>query len=110
MRNIKGRVTQGTKAFINEITICNNSMQFSHGFQNSYTILLDQQFNLEFQFKSVFNLEFQPEFGIQLWIPILVVINLGDCTLRCDYFYMCILSRQNEQMKLEFELELFQFE
>ena len=40
---------------------------------------MDQQFNLAFKFKSVFNLEFQPEFGIQVGIPILMGINLGEC-------------------------------
>ena len=45
-----------------------------------YTLPTDQLFNLEFQFKSVFNLEFQPEFGIQLGIPILMEINLGECS------------------------------
>ena len=32
-----------------------------------------------FKFESVFNLEFQPEFGIQIGIPILMGINLGEC-------------------------------
>ena len=35
-----------------------------------YTLPTDQLFNLEFQFKSVFNLEIQPKFGIQLGIPV----------------------------------------
>ena len=35
-----------------------------------YTLPTDQLFHLEFQFQSVFNLEFQPEFGIQLGILI----------------------------------------
>ena len=33
----------------------------------------------EFQFESVFNLEFQPKFGIQLGMPIPMGINLGEC-------------------------------
>ena len=33
-------------------------------FVTSYTLSMDQQFNLEFQFESVFNLELQPKFGI----------------------------------------------
>ena len=45
----------------------------------TYTLPMDQQFNLEFQFKSVFKLVFQPEFGIQLGIPIPMGINLGEC-------------------------------
>ncbi len=44
-----------------------------------YTLPTDQLFNLEFQFESVFNLEFQPKFGIQLGIPIPMRINLGEC-------------------------------
>ena len=46
---------------------------------------MDELFNLEFQFKSVFNLKFQPKFGIQLGIPISMAINLGECSapLRC---------------------------
>ncbi len=42
----------------------------SHLSHASQTLPTDQQFNLEFQFKSVFHLDFQPEFGIQLGIPI----------------------------------------
>ncbi len=38
---------------------------------NRSTLLMDQPFNLEFQFGSDFSLEFQPKFGIQLGIPIL---------------------------------------
>ncbi len=45
-----------------------------------YTLPNDQQFNLEFQFKSVFKLEFQAKFGIQLGIPIPLGINLGECS------------------------------
>ncbi len=44
-----------------------------------YSLSTDQIFNLEFQFESVLNVEFQPEFGIQLGIPILMEINLGEC-------------------------------
>ncbi len=43
------------------------------------TLPTDQLFNLEFQFESVFNLEVQPKFGIQLRIPISMGINLGEC-------------------------------
>ncbi len=46
---------------------------------NLCTLPNDQQFNLEFQFKSIFKLEFHPEFGFQLGIPILMGINLGEC-------------------------------
>ncbi len=35
---------------------------------------------LESQFESVLNLEFQPKFGIQLGISISMGINLGECT------------------------------
>ena len=34
---------------------------------------------MEFQLESLFNLEFQPKFGIQLGIPIPIGINLGEC-------------------------------
>ncbi len=51
-----------------------------------YTLSTDQLFHLEFEFESVFNLEFQPKFGIsddalgiQLGIPIPMGINLGEC-------------------------------
>ncbi len=40
-----------------------------------YTHLTGYLFNLEFQFKSVLNLEFQPEFVIKLDIPILIYCN-----------------------------------
>ena len=40
---------------------------------------MDQLFNLEFQFESVFTLEFQAKFGIQLGIPIPMGINLREC-------------------------------
>ncbi len=46
-----------------------------------YTLPTDQLFDLEFQFESVFNLEFQTKFGIQLVIPIPTGINLGECRL-----------------------------
>ena len=46
---------------------------------SKYTLPTDQQFNLEFQFVSVFNLEFQPKSGIQVGIPISMGINLGEC-------------------------------
>ncbi len=45
-----------------------------------YTLPTDQLFNLDFQFKSVFNLEFQAKFGIQHGIPTLMGLNLGECT------------------------------
>ncbi len=41
---------------------------------------MDQLFNLEFQFESVFNLEFKPKFGIQLGIPSPMGTNVGECT------------------------------
>ncbi len=44
----------------------------------SNTLPTDQLFNLEFQFESVFKLEFQPKFGIQLGNPIPIGINLGE--------------------------------
>ncbi len=59
-----------------------------------YTLPTDQLFNLEFQFKSAFNLDFQPEFGIQLGTPILIGINLGGCRntlktkLQEDYIFL----------------------
>ena len=43
---------------------------------NSCTLLTVQLFNLEFQFESVFNLEFHSKFGIQ---PIPMGISLGEC-------------------------------
>ena len=43
------------------------------------TLPTDQLFNLQFQFESVFNLEFQPKFGILLGIPISIGINLWEC-------------------------------
>ena len=46
----------------------------------THTLPKDQPFNLEFQFESVFNFEFQPKFGIQLEIPISLGINLGECS------------------------------
>ena len=46
-----------------------------------YTLPTDQPFNLEFQFESVFNLEFQPKFSIQLGIPIPMGIYLGECNV-----------------------------
>ena len=55
-----------------------------------YTLPNDWQFNLEFQFKSIFKLEFQAEFGIQPGIPIPMGINLGECTFA-----------ENEQSKIE---------
>ncbi len=45
------------------------------------TLPTDKVLKLEFQFESVFNLEFQPKFGIQLGIPIPMGINLGECAL-----------------------------
>ncbi len=36
--------------------------------------------------ESVFNLEFQPKFGIQLGIPIPIGINLGECTNTRDMY------------------------
>ena len=39
--------------------------------------------NLEFQFESIFNLKFQPKFGIQLVIPLPMEINLGECGRAC---------------------------
>ncbi len=47
--------------------------------QGPHSPTMDQQFNFEFHFKSVFNLEFQPKFGIKLGFPILMEINLGEC-------------------------------
>ncbi len=47
--------------------------------RHTYTLRNDQQSNLEFQSKSVFKLEVQAEFGIQLGIPSLMGINLGEC-------------------------------
>ncbi len=44
-----------------------------------HTLPKDKPFNLEFQIESVFKLEFQSKFGIQLGIPILVGLNLGEC-------------------------------
>ncbi len=41
----------------------------------------------EFQFESVFNLEFQPKFGIQLGIPIPMGINLGECIIHKIFFH-----------------------
>ena len=61
--------------------IRNNSVSL-HGNRN-YTLPTDQLFKLEFQFESVFNFEFQPKFGIQLGIPTLMGINLGECTMSC---------------------------
>ena len=55
----------------------NRNLPTSILFMDCCTLPTDQQFNLEFQFKSVFKLEFQPEFGIKLGIPILMGINLG---------------------------------
>ncbi len=46
-----------------------------------YTLPMDHLFNLEFLFKSVFNLKFQPKFGIQLGSPISIGIHLGECTV-----------------------------
>ena len=43
------------------------------------TLPTDQLFNLEFQFESTFNVDFQPEFGIQLGNPISMGIHLGEC-------------------------------
>ena len=43
------------------------------------TLPMDQLLNLIFQFESIFNLEFQPRFGIQLRIPIPKGITLGEC-------------------------------
>ena len=45
-----------------------------------YTPPMDQLFNLEFQFKSIFNFGFQPKFGTQLGILISMGKNLGECT------------------------------
>ncbi len=42
---------------------------------------MDQLFNLEFQFESVINFEFQPKFGIQLGIPIPMGLILGECVM-----------------------------
>ncbi len=46
-----------------------------------YTLPTDELFNLEFNFESVLNLEFQPKFGIQLRIPIPMGMNLGECMM-----------------------------
>ena len=46
---------------------------------------MDQLLNLEFQLESVFNLEFQPKFDIQLGIPIPLGINLGECIQQRTY-------------------------
>ncbi len=56
-----------------------------------YTLPTDQQFRLELQFKSVFNLEFHSEFSIQLEIPILMGINLGECSVDLSWFIADIL-------------------
>ena len=55
-----------------------------------YTLPNDHQFNWEFQFKSVFKLEIQAEFGIQLGILILMGINLRECNTHRVYkiFFM----------------------
>ncbi len=50
-----------------------------------HTLPMDQLFNLELQFESVFNLEFQPKFGIQHGIPIPIGLNLGEC--RWQHFW-----------------------
>ncbi len=42
-------------------------------------------FNLELQFESVFNLEIQPKFGIQLGIPISMWIHLRECGLQNNW-------------------------
>ena len=44
-----------------------------------HTLPTDQLLNLEIQFESVFNLEFQPKFGIQIGIPIPMGMDLGEC-------------------------------
>ncbi len=62
---------------------------------------MDQQFNLEFQLKSVFSLEFQPEFGIQLGIPILMGINLGECRVhfnRLLWFFLILFILQKAML------------
>ncbi len=52
-----------------------------HGQNNQHT--LSQRIN---QFKSVFNLEFQPKFGFQLGIPIQMGIDLGECIAEILFF------------------------
>ncbi len=54
---------------------------FTHGIKHTCNNQHNILFNFEFKFDSVFNLEFQPKFSIQLGIPILVVINLGEWTV-----------------------------
>ncbi len=46
------------------------------------TLPTDLLFNLEFKFESIFNLELQPKFGIQLEISIPMGIYLGECGKR----------------------------
>ena len=53
------------------------------------TLPTDPQFNLEIQFKSVFKLEFQAGFGIQLGIPILLGKNLGECVQGEGFLSSC---------------------
>ncbi len=52
-----------------------------------YTLPNDWQFNLAFQFKSIFKLEFQAEFGIKLGIPIQMGIDLGECIMLTAHLY-----------------------
>ncbi len=86
-----------------------NKPYLSHNYKKLQCLTLshgptDQAFNLEFQFKSVFKLEFQPEFGIQLRIPIPMGIDLGECTVCLSFemwiifphFWSSIESRQTE--------------
>ncbi len=63
---------------VSEFPYCIYS-NFAPFFDSSHTLPTDQLFNLEFQFESVLNLEFQPKFGIQIGIPIPMGINLGEC-------------------------------
>ncbi len=56
----------------------------------SHTLPTDQLFNLEFQFKSVFNVKFQPKFGIQLGIEIQMGIDLGECSA-----HLVLLMQEN---------------
>ena len=53
--------------------------------------------DLEFQFESLFNFDIQPKCGIQLGIPILILINLGECVelTHIDHVEMLQVLTQN---------------
>ncbi len=68
-----------------------------------YTLPAVELFYLDFQFESVFNLEFQPKFGIQLGIPIPMGINLGECNIQTNVLPEWNLHSQTQSEMLSFQ-------